>query len=719
MLRDIFYRRSKLREKDAPVDLDAGSTSTESKGDGSSEETFPLTEIPKLKRSKSFSMPINTKEIEDRANSMGNLETSFDPFSPAQLKKSHSFSGTIHRTGSSSFTKLFTRSVQFNGNGPNGKIETAKKINMKAPETNEVGNAVGSKDDLSIYTVHQQTKEEDGSSLLEVCTLSSFNENTLSTPNNGLDSSKSLEKVQLLFSENPADVIEESSDYGEELISKPQDKLGCFRKKTSSNNPELLKLLILLNAPLSSTLTEGINLAICTLGNKDMEILSLQDDLRHMNDAYSKNSGILSEQITEEINQKHNLTTQINEMTEKLAELNKVHKEELGTLLAKTVFIEDYNILIEEKQILVSMLEKHINCEVESLHLGIQLILDTNHRLESERKQLFEEINYKQSTVEELNEVVNEKTSIIDNLTRGLDASIEEKKCNENALEENIIQLGAKIFDLESTVESLNTKNSKLQDQLNIKIESLRGLCTTIDDLHKEFNYLEETKEIPRLCCDKNDETSKSGTSTRVASETLLSNNGNSKIETSVGLIENIKISDTQKNLELEVSRLTQVVGSLEAENDMLKSYNEEATKLLLNLQDRFETLRKSKESNKEAIHEFKASNKLLYLTLVLLLKGAIESLSPVFHKDSLHFCNDLYNLISKKSVFSDGDMILLERLPRFIISAITNVVSQYQSNEQILEKEIEKRNQNYSEMLANLTKVMEDKIEKMHYSTN
>lgn len=119
--------------RDKPPEASQDSPLTSSSSSNGSEEIITPSQIPKLKRSDSFSKPINVSAFEEHANEL-EADTTLDPFSSPQLKRTKSLSFRGIRVP----TLIRTKSVQF-----------GKFINVREIYRERVSNPVQAEDVIS------------------------------------------------------------------------------------------------------------------------------------------------------------------------------------------------------------------------------------------------------------------------------------------------------------------------------------------------------------------------------------------------------------------------------------------------------------------------------------------------------------------------------------------------------------------------------------------
>ncbi|CUM67558.1 uncharacterized protein PRCAT00005258001 [Priceomyces carsonii] len=163
-----------------------------------------------------------------------------------------------------------------------------------------------------------------------------------------------------------------------------------------------------------------------------------------------------------------------------------------------------------------------------------------------------------------------------------------------------------------------------------------------------------------------------------------------------------------------EINQLRSIAEKLEQKNMYLSQQNDETSLSLKTLQLQATKLYSLNLDLEKELATLKKSNAVLNDSLKQFFNTSFECLLPLVYEESSKDFRNLYSEFSKRDLVSENDLALIGKLIFFIVRSISDLVNQYLVNEELLESEIERRNNNYQVMLEKLTILMEKKISNM-----
>ncbi|KAK6459495.1 uncharacterized protein RJT20DRAFT_16705 [Scheffersomyces xylosifermentans] len=743
MFKGFFPKSSQSESEESPpivaTPLASANSDNSSDSNDSSEEQIVLSEIPKLGVDESISIPINANGLENNANNFLIVpDDSFDPFSPNQLKKSKSLSFNLKKTPSIGFlTKK--KSVQFNlvERDEDGLISPINDEDQSASvldESLEVKPAITSSSVYSSHSgdpigefIHHKTLKEYRSYESEMQGLytADLKDNTSEQdPNQSTEAEIPAERTscnqeideneQERF-ENPDPKEEKQVDLDNKDVLESLHILANIAGKndisvTYSNNYELSNIIYSLGKMMESKLSKFTEDAEAFA----KEMLQVEQEYVHKCESLSNEVAKLAVENQGRGIENAQLESDIIQLETKLAQ----SQDESNIQLNEFINERDSIIqLIQSKGYqcnskgeptlihLVTVLLSQKECSIQELErLRSKLEDDGHNECSNKIKQLEDELRVTKSTLNQLSEDRDKQRKRVIELERERE-------------EEEFIERDYSI-PFERTVQEIKEKD--------LIIESLKSRISaakTDVDSWKSFSKQQSShiQHLSNLLIKAEDNFKEAGKQLSVIAN-MSGVQGKDGRQTEQQLIEKIEELSLQnqrhqqrplshkqsiEDWKAEVESLIKEKKKIEKQL-VAKSKNQDL--LILAIKTSKERLRNAKserESLQKSYDDLEYAYDILFDTTNQILKGCFESLVPLLYDDSIMYFSRLYKLFINRRMFHNNEIVIVEKLCRFLTRSVEDLATQFRSNEDMLEKEIQDKITCNKHMLEEIRKII------------
>ncbi|KAG2736997.1 hypothetical protein G9P44_001087 [Scheffersomyces stipitis] len=726
--------------------ISSAPSSSSSEGN-SSEEMILSGDVPKLKKSRSFCIPIEPHNLEKLANeSAQDVNESFDPFSPSRLERSKSMTfslerkssfGVLSRPKSVTFSLLEEERVDDEQEVSNGFLEEAggvreemvTKERLFSPREDEADDEKSNTNTNSDIPTPNLHSEYDGpgnygesnefncsseySSPLEEKQEPEVKFETIRDYRSYENDIQSLFSKELTGSEpdfsEPLEEPHTITKNSEVQTAEEEDEVFHSLKALAAltgiedialkyaNNYELSSIIFSLAKSIESKIRDTTS----KLESRNAEYLELENQHEiEMTQQVEEFEQLKNEKNLLNVEYetfKQNTVLEKEEETEKWNRYYK-HQNELREIVnekveaLKTISLSGYEVstygnLVEAVKAVVES-ESSLKEEV-SLFKGIQ---------EEKEKQENEDKKELQSTKDALNSVIF-----------GLDSAIAEKEQLQYKFDELKAQVSRNnLNESEKNEEhaedeklvSLQYKQALSPNEMAAKINSatIKSLSTQQEhQIHTLNKLLEETEHNIKDALEKT-------TSNLSEYPGMLKHKEQEIIDLKELLIlherSESQLNESLRNWKNDHQNLMKQVEKLTAKVDLSKKQKDAASVTINSLKESLAQMVSEKIELSKLNSILQQYNNDLVKCSLQTYKGCYEGLSPLLYEESRTYYLRLYEFIESKK----ENIPAIEKMSRFFIRSIQDLADQFRANEELLEKEIQGKQAGFKDIFTGIT---------------